>query len=298
MYLENNLTSYISREPDIVVPIEEATKKKKKKKKKNKDNSVDNSDQNIEITDNVQSSKDQSSENTDQNSKKQKKKHRKQHTLNKLEPSDNDSEVHNIGTKDNVYIKKKQHKNSSEVNEEDVHREKQINSENREENSSISHDQSSLGQEVSDNSKNSHTIQESIGTLQETTELKIQKAIVSKESTLTNVERSMKKRKKRKSDGFSVELVKNQTPSTVGENKNNLKRKLDSNSYQVPNKNKKNKTSNKKHRDFSKLKQQGFKNKQGNDTSDNPLNKLSDERLKAYGLNPKKYRSFLKYKKF
>ncbi|XP_050668236.1 protein KRI1 homolog isoform X2 [Leptidea sinapis] len=29
-----------------------------------------------------------------------------------------------------------------------------------------------------------------------------------------------------------------------------------------------------------------------------PLSKLSDERLKAYGLNPKKYRSFLKYKKF
>ncbi|CAG9795987.1 unnamed protein product [Diatraea saccharalis] len=33
-------------------------------------------------------------------------------------------------------------------------------------------------------------------------------------------------------------------------------------------------------------------------STDNPLGKLSDERLKAYGLNPKKYRGFLKYKKF
>lgn len=47
----------------------------------------------------------------------------------------------------------------------------------------------------------------------------------------------------------------------------------------------------------NKIKQVIDKNK-SNDSSDNPMNNLSDERLKAYGLNPKKYRSFLKYKKF
>lgn len=120
---------------------------------------------------------------------------------------------------------------------------------------------------------------------------------MSNESTMANGEGSKKKRKKHKSDGFIVECIKNQTPSKVGDNKNNLKRKLDSNIHQVPNKKKK-KTFDKKNRDFNKSKLQGFKNKQSKDNPDNPLNKLSDERLKAYGLNPKKYRSFLKYKKF
>lgn len=46
-----------------------------------------------------------------------------------------------------------------------------------------------------------------------------------------------------------------------------------------------------------KIKRSKRINVQGN-KSDNPLAKLSDERLKAFGLNPKKYRGFLKYKKF
>lgn len=49
----------------------------------------------------------------------------------------------------------------------------------------------------------------------------------------------------------------------------------------------------------NKIKKIIDKNKQNNDkSSDNPMSNLSDERLKAYGLNPKKYRGFLKYKKF
>lgn len=63
-------------------------------------------------------------------------------------------------------------------------------------------------------------------------------------------------------------------------------------------KNKKDKFKNKQKPDFKKkLKEINNKNKD-NDKTDNPMNNLSDERLKAYGLNPKKYRGFLKYKKF
>ncbi|XP_077290236.1 protein KRI1 homolog [Arctopsyche grandis] len=41
------------------------------------------------------------------------------------------------------------------------------------------------------------------------------------------------------------------------------------------------------------------KNKESsNKNDDNLASKLSDERLKAYGLNPKKYRSFMKFKKY
>lgn len=290
----------ISREPDIVVPIEEATKKKKKKKKQNKNNSIENPDQSLEMTD-LQSSKDQSNENSKQSSKKKKKKHREEHSIDIIEPSQNDSEVNNIEIKDKTNSKKKKYKNHLVGNEEVVHREKHTNSENHEESTSNLQEHSTLGQKVvNDKIKNVHTHEDRTKTVQETntTVDKIQKGIVTYESTIRNGIGSKKKRKKPKCDGFTVEQVKNQTPSKVGENKNNLKRKLDSTSHQVSNKKKKNKTLDKKNRDFNKFKPQGFKNKQGNDISDNPLNKLSDERLKAYGLNPKKYRSFLKYKKF
>lgn len=251
----------------------------------------------MEITDDIQSSKVQSSENTEQKSKKKKKKHREEHSLYKTELSKNDSEIHNTETKDKEYTKKKKHKNSSEVNEDVAHREKNKNSENHEKNTSNLQEHR---QKVDNKNKNQHNHEESARTMQATdiTGLQIQNVILSNESTIINGEGIKKKKKKHKIDGFTVERVQNQTPSKVGENKNNLKRKLDLNNHQVQNKKKKNKTFDKKNRYFNKFKPQGFKNKQSNDISDNPLNKLSDERLKAYGLNPKRYRSFLKYKKF
>lgn len=92
----------------------------------------------------------------------------------------------------------------------------------------------------------------------------------------------------------------------VAERKVNLKRKLDpkdaSNEVQPKKKKKNNKQKQ------NTLQNGGNKNQAKNNNkfkknvnkseSDNPLSKLTDERLKAYGLNPKKYRSFLKYKKF
>lgn len=113
---------------------------------------------------------------------------------------------------------------------------------------------------------------------------------------------NMPKRIKKKKDKnqFTVENADNVMPSKINDqnienrfNKNKkLKRKLENTAEtQVPNKKKK------KNKLFNKqTKYQKSSNIQ-NEKSD-PLSKLSDERLKAYGLNPKKYRSFLKYKKF
>ncbi|XP_026321080.1 protein KRI1 homolog [Hyposmocoma kahamanoa] len=197
-------------EPEIVVPIEEATKKKKKKKK-NKDNSTDNPDQSMEITDDIQSSKVQSSENTEQSSKKKKKKHREEHSLDKTEPSNNDSEIHNTEPKDKEYTKKEKHKNSSEVNEDVVHREKHKNSENHEENTSNLQEHR---QKVDNKNKNQLNHEESARTMQatDTTGLQVQNVILSNESTMINGEGIKKKKKKHKIDGFTVERVQNQTP--------------------------------------------------------------------------------------
>ncbi|XP_022816220.1 protein KRI1 homolog [Spodoptera litura] len=116
------------------------------------------------------------------------------------------------------------------------------------------------------------------------------------------------KKKKKKHKEFTVETVEHAEPSQLSTENNedgnkekniekvkkNLKRKADSNSGEASQK--KNK-GNKK--DFKKnLKQNDkFKKKQTNQPM-NPLTNLSDERLKAYGLNPKKYKNFMKFKKF
>lgn len=116
------------------------------------------------------------------------------------------------------------------------------------------------------------------------------------------------KKKKNKNATFEVEHVLNVAPSQQSTSHKNLKRKLnDSENDQIPVKNKKNKNNNnakmymkaKKNKDFKNFKKDKFRNKKDKDkSSDNPLSQLSDERLKAYGLNPKKYKNFLKYKKF
>nr|XP_026492259.1 protein KRI1 homolog [Vanessa tameamea] len=109
-------------------------------------------------------------------------------------------------------------------------------------------------------------------------------------------------KKKKPKNAFNVETINVQTNPSSGTNdiinesnskinKNNLKRKSNSTTEEtIP------KKKTKKNKNFKKGKP--LKKSVQNDKPANPLSKLSDERLKAYGLNPKKYRSFLKYKKF
>lgn len=89
--------------------------------------------------------------------------------------------------------------------------------------------------------------------------------------------------------------------TTKRKKKDKLKRKMKLNNSDtnngMPNKKKHKNESSQADKNKNKFNQNGkFKKEQ--DKKENPLGKLSDERLKAYGLNPKKYRSFLKYKKF
>ncbi|XP_035435752.2 protein KRI1 homolog [Spodoptera frugiperda] len=118
----------------------------------------------------------------------------------------------------------------------------------------------------------------------------------------------VKQKKKKKHKEFIVETVEHAEPSQLstennvdankGKNiekeKKNLKRKADSSSAEPSQKKKK---GNKK--DFKNNMKQNdkFKKKPTNQPM-NPLTNLSDERLKAYGLNPKKYKNFMKFKKF
>ncbi|OWR47935.1 hypothetical protein KGM_210523 [Danaus plexippus plexippus] len=106
--------------------------------------------------------------------------------------------------------------------------------------------------------------------------------------TEVNTAQSKKKRrkkKKQKQDVLStVDFTETQIDSEMKSKNNNRKRKLDAEPNEIK---KKKNTADRK-----------ISHKGKNNTSSDPLSKLSDERLKAYGLNPKKYRSFLKYKKF
>ncbi|CAB3244382.1 unnamed protein product [Arctia plantaginis] len=144
-----------------------------------------------------------------------------------------------------------------------------------------------------------------------------------------------RKKKKNKSDGVVVEDVSNAGPSqesneiTVDNNKKKKKEKhksasmntddlnkekkelVSSNNVSVNNSLKKDKNlkrkgnfaeaekpSNKKTKFNNKNSKQngGFNNK--NKGPVNPLVNISDERLKAFGLNPKKYKNFLHFKKY
>ncbi|XP_041984558.1 protein KRI1 homolog [Aricia agestis] len=110
-----------------------------------------------------------------------------------------------------------------------------------------------------------------------------------------------RKKKKKKKGEFVVENASDAAPSQCNtkqnvdtNSKDNLKRKLDTEETVSTKKRKKNKQNMNNKQDKNKFKQK----KHGGKGSGDPMSNLSDERLKAYGLNPKKYRSFLKYKKF
>ncbi|XP_069361587.1 protein KRI1 homolog [Maniola hyperantus] len=112
---------------------------------------------------------------------------------------------------------------------------------------------------------------------------------------------------KDQSSVINSQQVKNNGAKGADIKKNSLKRKLErvlsTNIPKKKQKKNKNKQENNSQVNMSKKDSQNkFKRKNKmsstNEKSNNPLSNLSDERLKAYGLNPKKYRNFLKYKKF
>lgn len=256
----------LPEDPELVVPIEEAKKKKKKKKKKNKQKDTDNtnieeSTQDVQQTNQVVDAGDQSIDTPETKSKKK----------NKLKAKTEDTSTSNIEettAEENGEVKqkkkKKKHKDGFVVE-----------SVEHVEPSQLSTDDVTLEGKKGKKNKQKHAEENGVN-----------------ESA---IETPQKKNKKKAGDNSTPS---NNNSETVANNKGNLKRKADPDTSEQPNQKKK--KTNKK--DFKKNFKQNdkFKNKgKGNQKQPmNPMVNLSDERLKAYGLNPKKYKNFMKFKKF
>ncbi|XP_063540671.1 protein KRI1 homolog [Cydia strobilella] len=281
----------LPEEPEIVVPLEAAKKKKKKKKKKNKNKEGNNTnnDSQEEIEHNDLITSDPGTLPTESSRKKKKQKH----VEGNVPTENNSSDIAN----DNVVFKKKNKKNKSNL----------INgvqgSERNQDEPNISN-VTEQSENTSEKKKKKHRTeqnnsQNNVASVSGTSECKQNNqkldSTIDRNNASENYSGNTKKKNKNKPD------------AEQNKQKHNLKRKLEdtASSNPVPKKKKKKKNNsaanvnnletnqNKKGLNVSK------KNKQKQSkASDNPYSNLSDERLKAYGLNPKKYKGFMKYKKY
>ncbi|XP_047997053.1 protein KRI1 homolog [Leguminivora glycinivorella] len=264
----------LPEEPEIVVPIEAAKKKKKKKKNKNKEGNTSNDNQEgIEPNESMTSDPDTLP--TEANRKKKKHKGVEEN----VETENNSSDIAN----DNVLPKNKKNKNKSNVSNE------------------IEGNISNVTEESENNSKKKKKKHK---TEQNNTENNIDSVPVTSETKQNNQNLGSSIDKSSISENHSKKSKKKKKNKPVAEQntqKQNLKRKLDdAPNNPVPQKKKKKKNKPASVNNSEKHQKGVFKkNKQSQSkTSDNPYSNLSDERLKAYGLNPKKYKGFMKYKKF
>ncbi|XP_053614800.1 protein KRI1 homolog [Plodia interpunctella] len=320
----------LPEEPEIVIPIEEATKKKKKKKKnskqsteetnddladdkdnnrqntedggrKNQKNIPENTDSDLEKSNVAEENNKEDSPNDIQLDKLKKKKKHKQ-------ISSNVSVIASVNDSRDGTLSKKKHKKASHVIDN-------YESENNAVDIGVT---SGLGNSR-DNSEVLESVKEKKKHKKQDVEIEIGTKVAEEndvhETKLnTNSCESSKRKRKKKTQGFVIENVNNVGPSQANletsnskskntnetNSQNNLKRKFDSITNLEPRKKKKKNNQFDKNNVGNKFKNDKFKknNNKNEGDSGNPLAKLSDERLKAYGLNPKKYRGFLKYKKF
>ncbi|KAM3959418.1 protein KRI1 homolog [Aphomia sociella] len=277
----------LPEEPEIVVPVEEANKKKKKKKNKMKSPEamiVDEAEGNND-------SNDVNKTNPEVSSKKKKKHKELEVTI------ETNNEIENTEIETNGFNKVKENGNLEEVNDnlsENDKRKKKKKKHKKDNDSSLNDNNIETNSSESNKEKTKKKKKHQDGFIIESINNNVEPSQGSSMDNVSNIPQKKKNKDKNKQSEGNVQ-------------KDSLKRKLDFTSdSQVPKKKKKNK----QNKDFSntdnakkdvnkKFNKDKFKNKQSQDNSpQNPLGKLSDERLKAYGLNPKKYRSFLKYKKF
>lgn len=312
-----------SREPELVVPVEESSKKKKKKKKKNKEKSLEGE---VTESESPQQNGGLAEENAEVKQKK-KKKHKGNNEAENTEGSNevtSQEETPNTSNKEN----KKKKKTSKNV---DKTAQAQENSMNETSNGIIA-DVNNKKENKKDKSNNEDAFNTTEVTSKVTDVAEVTSNKKKKKRNRTNsignsrnVDEIVETKKKHRLDTFVVEEVSNQGPSQESNQSvshkftkhsndsrpvKGVKRKLDARTDADDGRKRKKqdfaKISNNKNNFKMKFNNKDkFKNKkkvnnkQSKDSSnDNPLSKLSDERLKAYGLNPKKYKNFLKYKKF
>ncbi|XP_063366585.1 protein KRI1 homolog [Cydia amplana] len=276
--------------PEIVVPLEAAKKKKKKKKKNiNKEGNNTDKDSQEEIEHNDLITSDPGTLPTE--SSKKKKNHK--HVEENVETENNSSDLAN----DNVVPIKKNKKNKSKLINDS-----QGNEPNQDE-SNISN-----VTEQSENSfkkkKKKHKTEQSnsennIASVSVTSECK-----QNNQKLDTSIDRS---NASKNNTGKTKKKNKNKPDAEQNKQKQNLKRKSEDTASSNPVPKKKKKKKNKSAANVNNLEKNQNKkglnvsknNKQNQSkASDNPYSNLSDERLKAYGLNPKKYKGFMKYKKY
>ncbi|XP_072942540.1 protein KRI1 homolog [Epargyreus clarus] len=279
----------LPEEPEVVVPVD-GNKKKRKKKKKQKEQTE--SKTTVEEDDQTASARAEEIANVDETPAKDKKKKKRKRDQNLVEDSQDD--VEQVVNENN----ENQESRIEEVNDNTDERVFKEKSKNKNKLINITEQGSSDHPNVPDNDSSENTVN----------------------GTEVNAKKQNVKTKKKHNDAFVVETVGNVEPSQAsGEtniNNENKKSKKRTNSEGSQNnelsirkkpKNKVDPTQNQnmnrkknKNKDFKmKFKAKDkFKQKQGTDKPTHPFSNLSDERLKAYGLNPKKYKNFLKYKKF
>ncbi|CAG5019979.1 unnamed protein product [Parnassius apollo] len=287
-----SLFKELPQEPELVVPVGEISKKKKKKKKKAKtNNDAENNSHNEEVQENgiqnddMVEKKDKTNPEVKKKKKKPKEANENGEKLN-IEPAEVlENEIRNDDVEEekhkiNPEVKKKK-KKCNEANEN-------LNNGSAEE---VQYETKTIKTKDKKKKRKNDFIVEDVLTNQEPSII----------SDVTGKFTAPKPNKEKRKLENNIESVKEQSGT--------LKRKLDLNiqdNPEIPRKKKKKHKLNPtfpqipsdKKQNIKNKKKNKYKPKQDNGKSDNPLNKLSDERLRAYGLNPKKYRGFLKYKNF
>ncbi|XP_063626904.1 protein KRI1 homolog [Cydia splendana] len=280
----------LPEEPEIVVPLEAAKKKKKKKKKnKNKEGNNTNNDSQEEIEHNDLNTSDPGTLPTE--SSKKKKKHK--HVEENLETENNSSDIAN----DDVVpiIKKKKNKSNliNDLQDSEPNQDESNINIVTEQSENSSKKNKKMHRTEQNNSENN------IASVSGTSECKQNNQKLDSSIVRSNASENHSGKSKKKN--------KNKPDAVHNKQKQNLKRKLEDTASSNPVPKKKKKKKNKSAANVNNLEKNqnkkglnvSKKNKQNQSkASDNPYSNLSDERLKAYGLNPKKYKGFMKYKKY
>ncbi|XP_063385570.1 protein KRI1 homolog [Cydia fagiglandana] len=276
----------LPEEPEIVVPLEATKKKKKKNKNKEGKNTNNDSQEEIEHDDLINGDP-----GTLPTESSKKKKHK--HVEENVETENNSSDIAN----DNVVPKIKKKKNKSSL----INDLQDCEPNQDESNISIVTEQS---MNSSKKNKKKHRTEQNnseknIASVSLTSECKQNNQKLDSSIVRSNASENHSGKTKKKN--------KNKPDAEHNKQNQNLKRKLEDTASSNPVPKKKKKKKNKSAVNVNNLeknqKKKGFnvskKNKQNQSkASDNPYSNLSDERLKAYGLNPKKYKGFMKYKKY
>ncbi|RVE41659.1 hypothetical protein evm_013698 [Chilo suppressalis] len=296
----------LPQEPEIAVPLKETKKKKKKNKQKNVDekNEIVESECKDEIENN--GSTEQPDESVTNESNKESKKNKKK--KKKLKFTTEQQDISNVAIdnsdEEKVEVVTDMHKAKKSKRKRKLENEDSIDNNLASKDYKKAKIENKLNSEESDLPCNSMTGEENIIEVKNKkkkhkNKLKNPQISYNEMNGECSVQNNFKIKSTEKleemeendethtkSNKIKVSIDKQKSKAQLNSKISNTNVRRDDKKFGKMKNSKKNKFNNKKNSKDSKT------------SNENPLGKLSDERLKAYGLNPKKYRGFLKYKKF